>query len=150
MEVARSYLGVREIQGAAHHPLILEWFAAAGAPWIRNDEAAWCSAFACGVAKKAEVFNPRTVRAKDWLQLPERGGVPVGLDELQPGDVCVVTRGNNLFHVAFFADRVRSTLQLLGGNQSNGVRISDCLISRFIGARRLSAVPKLANPQVLA
>lgn len=138
MQVALSHVGTREIPGADSNPKIVAWFEAAGAPWIRNDAAAWCSAFACGVTKEAGVFNPRTVRAREWLDLPPHGGTRIEFDDLLPGDVCVVSRGNNLFHVSFFEGRSRSTLRLVGGNQGNVVRIADYANSRFVGARRLN------------
>lgn len=138
--MANSHIGTLEMAGARHNPKILAWFKVAGASWINTDETAWCSAFACGVAAEANAYNPRTVRAKDWLQVhKEGGGEKVELQNLQPGDVIVVSRGPGLFHVTFFSHHENGKLVCVGGNQANAVclRPYDALL--FVGAVRLRA-----------
>jgi uncharacterized protein (TIGR02594 family) len=140
IETALEYEGTRETPGTAATPVILEWFAAAGASWIRDDAEAWCSAFACGVALRAGAYNPRTVRAKKWLDIESQFAEVLEWSDIIPGDVIVLSRGPNLFHVTFAFEPPRATkLLCLGGNQSNMVRKTRYERKKFVGARRLAA-----------
>lgn len=138
LAAAHSFIGTHERAGAAHNPQILAWFADAGSPWLDNDEAAWCSAFVCGMAKQAGCHNPRTVRAKSWLDIDPLFAVHLPTTaELLPGDVVVITRGANLYHVSILSEQTVTHLWCLGGNQSNSVRVTDYKKSRFVGGVRL-------------
>lgn len=141
LEVAKSHVGTMETTGARHNPKILSWFKVAGAPWIDTDEAAWCSAFACGVAAEANAYNPRTVRAKEWLAVPKNGGgEKVEAKDLLPGDVVVTTRGPGLFHVTFFSHFAENgALMCVGGNQANKVCLRGYGALTLVGAVRLRA-----------
>jgi uncharacterized protein (TIGR02594 family) len=135
---AQKYRGVRELPGIDDNPKIEQWFRDAGATWIRDDEHSWCAAFICGIARECGAYNPRTVRAKSFLSLPEDRAVKVGIPDLQRGDVLVLSLGKGRYHVTFFAgfrgdDHVRG----LGGNQSNMVRLSTYDIADIRGAVRL-------------
>jgi len=139
VSAAEKYIGLREIHGVRHEEQILRWFEAAGATWIKNDEAAWCSAFACGIAKEAGAFNPQTVRAKEWLSIDPSKATRISISDLIPGDVVVVRRGKNLYHVSiFYGVRSNGDLRLLGGNQNNQVSRAYYSRARFVGAVRLS------------
>lgn len=142
LETARKYIGVKETGGAQWHTsIILEWFKAAGAAWIRDDEQAWCSAFVCGVAREAGAFNRKTVRAQEWLTCPPPNVVTHNPEAAMPGDVVVMNRGKNLFHVAFLAapiDFARGQFSALGGNQGNAVNIRPKALSLFVGSVRLA------------
>jgi hypothetical protein len=45
---ARRHLGVREIAGRKHNPLILRWWTLIRAPFT-DDETPWCAGFVGGV-----------------------------------------------------------------------------------------------------
>ena len=138
LETALSFLGTHEVAGTEHNPLILGWFAAAGSSWVHDDETAWCAAFACGVAVEAGAYNPRTIRAHEWLNIaPEHAEHIDHIDRVTPGDVVVLSRGPNLFHVTFAYVQRRTYLRCIGGNQGNAVRFSNYERDKFIGARRL-------------
>lgn len=132
--------GTKEIRGDRHNPDVIQWFADAGASWVDDDETAWCSAFACGMAKQAGLYNPRTIRARNWLDIGSDHAKLIDTPEnLLPGDIVVVTRGSNKaqMHVSIFLHHAGANFWLIGGNQSNMVRPSSYASSRFKGGRRL-------------
>lgn len=140
LKTAKRYLGVHEIRGEVDNPLIVKWFEDAGAPWIKDDESAWCSAFACGVAREAGAYNPRTVRAQAWMKIPAAHGLQLrSMKDLVPGDFIVVTRGEGLFHVTICHSKNEKWLMGLGGNQVNSVNVSPYDKHRFVGGVRLFA-----------
>jgi uncharacterized protein (TIGR02594 family) len=152
LEVASRYIGTKELPGHAHNPIVLAMFERAGAAWIRDDETAWCSAFAHWITFKLGLQRPAlpAVAARKWLTV----GEPVGVEQAEPGlDVVILQRGdgpqpgpavlNAQGHVAFF-DRLEigigttpSRVVVVGGNQSNMVSRASFPASRILGIRRL-------------
>lgn len=131
--------GTREIRGDRDNPQVVQWFADAGASWV-DDETAWCSAFTCGMAKQAGLYNPRTIRARSWLLIGTHHAKSIDTPEdLLPGDIVVVSRGSNRAqaHVSIFLHHHGSWMWLLGGNQGNMVQPKKYEVSRFQGGRRL-------------
>ena len=132
--------GTREIRGDKHNPVVLGWFADAGAAWVDDDETAWCSAFACGMAELAGLHNPRTIRARNWLNIgPAHAKVIDKIEDLLPGDIVVMTRGSNKAqaHVTILLFAHGSWMHGIGGNQGNMVQPKKYEVSRFLGGRRL-------------
>ena len=80
----------------------------------------WCGAFIAAVHKRAGKDVPSGyLRAASW----KRGGKKVSLKKARKGDVVVIrTRRGN--HVGFYAGKKDGRVLLLGGNQSNQVKIS--------------------------
>ena len=132
---ARKYLGQREIPGAKHNPLIVEWWKAVKAAF-RDDETPWCGAFVGGVLATngndiSAVKNPASARA--WLNLPKR------LDSPAYGCVVIFWRGSpsgGNGHVGFVVGRDRAgNLMVLGGNQGDMVNVKPFSTSRVLGYR---------------
>lgn len=92
----------------------------------------WCGAFVGTVVKRAGKDLPSGyLRAASW----KRVGKGVSLKKARKGDIVVVrTKYGN--HVGFYAGRKNGRVQLLGGNQSNSVRISNYRIGSVQAIRR--------------
>jgi uncharacterized protein (TIGR02594 family) len=125
LEVWESRLGIEEVSGKKHNPVILEWWMDAGHPEIIDDETAWCSGAMCSAAKAAGLpFPPVNVNtmARSWLTM----GKGVSPAEVQPGDVVVWPRGkpnSGSGHVNCVKEvrRTKTSVKVkcIGGNQSH-------------------------------
>ncbi|WP_322470304.1 TIGR02594 family protein [Hydrogenophaga sp. SNF1] len=132
---ARRYLGVREIPGVNHHPLILAMWKAIKRGGIRDDETPWCAAFVGFCLENVGIVSSRFESARSYLEW----GRP--LDKPVPGCITVLGRTGG-GHVAFGAGVDRhGDLLLLGGNQGNSVSIAAFPRSRVLGYRWPLAVP---------
>ena len=148
LEVWESRVGVQEVPGPKHNPIIVGWAADAGHPEIVDDETSWCSLSMCSAAKEAGLpFPPVNVNpmARSWLTW----GVKVETDNVQPGDVVIWSRGNPAGphgHVNCVREvrqrGVRTEIRCVGGNQS-GLKGGDAVTvtgwldaGKAIGIRR--------------
>lgn len=88
----------------------------------------WCGAFAAVVARKAGKKPPRGyMRARAWLAY----GKPVRLSAARRGDIIVLRR-----HVGILQTKKGGKVCLIGGNQSNRVKVSCYHARQVIGVRR--------------
>lgn len=123
LEVMQARVGIKEVVGKKHNPIILKWAADIGHPEVKDDETAWCSICACSAALEAGLPMPaHNVRllARSWLTW----GTKVDLDDIKPGDVAVWPRGNSSWqgHVNVVeAVSEAGMVVCIGGNQSNAV-----------------------------
>jgi uncharacterized protein (TIGR02594 family) len=149
LEVMQSRLGIQELPGKKHNPVIVGWSKAIGRPDIIDDETSWCSICMCSAAKEADMpFPPANVNpmAKSWLTW----GMKVEPKDVQPGDVAIWPRGDPKSwqgHVNIVEEVVDYNRKVvcIGGNQS-GLKGGDAvtrskprLMSEAVGFRR--AVP---------
>lgn len=129
---ARGELGVQEYAGAQHNPRILEYHDAtnlnAGA-----DEVAWCSSFVNWCMQQNGIAGTQSAAARSWATWGK------GLVAPKPGCVVVFRRHDpnnpNAGHVTFFIALRGAFIDVLGGNQSNSVRISSYAANDLIGYR---------------
>jgi len=130
MPIARGEIGVAEIAGARHHRRILEYHAETSLR-ASDDETAWCSAFVSWCMKQAGKPGTRRANARSWLQWGTR------LAEPRLGCVVIFRRGNNPAqgHVAFYLEQRGAGILVLGGNQSNSVRVSTYPAADVLGYR---------------
>ncbi len=92
----------------------------------------WCGAFVAVVSKRAGKSVPGGhLRAANW----KRVGKAVSLKNARKGDI-VVIRTKRGHHVGFYAGRKNGRVQVLGGNQSNMVKISNFRASSVQTVRR--------------
>lgn len=136
---ARIYIGVREIRGPKHEPLILKWWAAINAPF-RDDETSWCGAFTGGVLSESGLpIVSGGAAARAWLKLP------VKLDRPAVGAVVIFWRGSPSGwsgHVGFVTGKDRhGNIMVLGGNQGDAVNIRPFAPGRVLGYRWPSKWP---------
>lgn len=132
MELARAELGVSEVSGSGHNKRIVDYFADAGHPEVKNDETAWCAGFCGAILKRAGMPNSGSLAARSYLKY----GTPV--ETPQVGDIVVFSRGNSTWegHVGFFVGETDTSVKVLGGNQSNKVSVANYSKSRLLGYRR--------------
>lgn len=132
MELARAELGVSEVGGSGHNKRIVDYFADAGHPEVKNDETAWCAGFCGAILKRAGMPNSGSLAARSYLKY----GTPV--ETPQVGDIVVFSRGNSTWegHVGFYVGETDTAVKVLGGNQSNKVSIASYSKTRLLGYRR--------------
>ena len=135
MTIARSYLGTKELKGSADNPKIMEMYRTVGHTQVEHDEVAWCAAFVGHCLEKAGFASTRKLNARSYLAWGEKVAGP---EQAKEGDIVVFTRGSNTAqgHVAFFLKAAGSQIEVLGGNQSDGVTVARYAKSRLLGIRR--------------
>ena len=117
---------------------------------IQDDEVAWCSAFVNYICWLLRLPRSKSLAARSWLTIGEAVNLysaQVGFDVVilkreganQPGPEVLNAQG----HVGFFAGAENphfsdiSSVQILGGNQSDQVNVSSFPVERILGIRRL-------------
>ncbi len=147
MTIARGYLGTKEIKGLADNPKIMEMYRNVGHDWVEHDEVAWCAAFVGCCLEKANVPSTRKLNARSYLTWGEK---VASVEHAQEGDVVVFTRGarSDLGHVAFFLRAAGTQIEVLGGNQSDGVTIARYPRSRLLGIRRSLLTEAQPRPEM--
>jgi len=131
---ALSQYGVREVVGTQHNPQILKYFSVSGHKWVKEDELAWCAAFVNWCARMEDFESTGKLNARSWLKV----GLEVNTPEI--GDIVILWRVNKdgpYGHVGFYINEYKGYINILGGNQSNMVRISAYPKYRLLGYRRL-------------
>ena len=144
-DMAQRFVGTKEIGGDTDNPQILS-FLKLDNSWPEHDEVPWCSGFVNYICWLLRLPRSKSLRARSWLTV----GRAIRLDEAEPGDVIVLKRGGGNQpgpevieapgHVGFFAgfDTVAAEwVQVLGGNQSDGVNVREYGTERLLGVRRL-------------
>lgn len=152
LEVMQSRLGIQELPGRGHNPVIVGWFKSIGHPEVQDDETSWCSV-CCGSAaiEAGWPIPPVNVNmlARSWLTW----GREVAIDDIQPGDVAVWPRGNSSWqgHVNVVESVKGKKVVCIGGNQG-GLAGGDAVtrakprsVSEALGFRRpvAATVPAL-------
>jgi uncharacterized protein (TIGR02594 family) len=116
---AHKLIGVSEISGGKHNPLIIRMFAVSGHDWVSDDETAWCAAFANYCLETSGWKGTGKLNARSFLDWGKEA------DKVEQGVIAVFTRGDPngwQGHVAFCTGKVKSgQIEVLGGNQSNSV-----------------------------
>jgi len=144
LQLAQRLAGeINEIPGDRHHPAIQWAHLLCGLP-DEKDETPWCSSFVNLVCWLHRLPRSKSARARSWLRV---GLAVSNVKDAEPGDVVVLTRGNNPpgpeviaapGHVGFFVGKTGDMIELLGGNQSNAVNVSRYSVGRVLGVRRLT------------
>ena len=147
LETARSYLGTKEVSGPADNPKIMEMYRTIGQDWVEHDEMAWCAAFVGHCLETSGVSSTRKLNARSYLAWGEK--VP-SLELAKEGDVVVLSRGASGWqgHVAFFLRAVGQQVEVLGGNQGNGVSVSRYPKSKVLGIRRAIGLHSPPRPEL--
>lgn len=125
---------VREILGSGHNPRIV-WYHGHTTLKATNDETPWCSAFLCAAAESCGFKSTRSAAARSWLSYGDEGKGEVG-------DIVIFSansRGPQAGHVGFLASPYRkgdTLIAVLGGNQSNMLRVSNYQAKDLLAFRR--------------
>lgn len=142
-DIAQRFVGLKETGGTVDNPQILSMLKLDNA-WPSHDEVPWCSAFANYVAWLLRLPRSKDLRARSWLRV----GKGITLAKAVPGDIIVLKRGKGEQpgpevydapgHVGFYAGRQGDLIEVLGGNQSDSVKISRYPAKNLLGVRRLT------------
>jgi uncharacterized protein (TIGR02594 family) len=135
LSIALSQYGITEIVGVNNNPIVVNYFKEIGHSWVKDDETAWCSAFANWVALKANAITSNKLNARSWLN------VGIEVKKPQQGDVVVFWRESKTSwkgHVAFYVNESENFINVIGGNQSNSVNIQAYAKEKLIGYRRIT------------
>ena len=142
-DLAQRFIGIKEIGGSVDNPMITAMLKLDN-DWPENDEVPWCSAFVNYICWLARLPRSKSLRARSWLTV----GKGIQLDEAVPGDIIVLKRGAGNQpgpevlkapgHVGFYAGRFGEFIEVLGGNQSDTVKVSRYPAKRLLGVRRLT------------
>lgn len=148
MTLARSQIGVREIVGPKHSPVIMGWIAEVGASAlgikVNDDETPWCGTFMAWLMKRAGLPSPAfAVRAASWGRWGRELLGP------RPGCIMVFTRDGG-GHVGLYVGEDATHFHILGGNQSNSVSITRIAKTRLAkGGMRWPKGPALPPVQIV-
>ena len=112
---ARKHIGLKEIKGSRHNPIILSWLKKLKA-WWNEDESAWCGLYVAYCLQEANVPVPKHwYRALDYLSY--------GTRLIKPAYGCVAVKARQGGgHVCFVVGQTKEgKLVCLGGNQNDMV-----------------------------
>lgn len=145
--IAQTYIGIAEGLGPEDNPVVMDIYASVGHDWVEHDTVAWCAAFVGHCLERAGLRSTRRLNAQSYLSW----GVPVDLEDAQPGDVVIFARGNTHYwqgHVGFFVRTVGASIEVLGGNHGEEVSVRRYSKPRLLGVRRLGDVTSTITLEV--
>jgi uncharacterized protein (TIGR02594 family) len=124
MATALAEMGQKEFPGARHNPRIVEYHSTTTLK-ASTDETAWCSSFVNWCMRQSGVKGTNSAAAASWVNWGRASSA-------RPGAVTVIYNGkaaNSSLsvsgnHVGFLVQETGKHYILLGGNQSNQVKIS--------------------------
>lgn len=131
LEALKNY-GTTEIVGKEHNVKVLEYFKDAGHEWVKDDETAWCAAFANAILHRLGLPTTGRLNARSFLELGQDTKTP------EAGDIVVlwrVAKDSQYGHVGFYIGHDTSWVYILGGNQANSVNITKYPIYMVLGYR---------------
>lgn len=137
---ACKLIGIKEIVGSKHNPIILSWAKELGLEKVyTNDEIPWCGLFVAYVAKQANVEVVKDpLWALNWAKYGTKSDVPM------LGDILTFKR-NGGGHVGIYVGEDDLCYHVLGGNQSNQVNVIRIEKYRLFQSRRTAW--KVAQPK---
>lgn len=141
-DIAQRFVNIEEVGGNMDNPQILAMLRL-DSKWATHDEVPWCSGFVNYVCWICRLPRSKSLMARSWLTV----GQGIQLDDAEAGDIVILERGKGEQpgpeitdapgHVGFFAGRSDSLVEILGGNQSDTVKISRYPVDKILGIRRL-------------
>lgn len=114
MAIAQKEIGVVEFTGKNSNQRILEYHKTTGN--FSSDGVPWCSSFINWVLEQVGIKGTGSASSQSWLNW--------GIASEQYGSIVVFSKGNGFGHVGFLIGREGDKIQVLGGNQSNQVKVS--------------------------
>lgn len=124
MKIAKGELGQHEIKGKGANSRILEYHASTTLK-AKSDETAWCSSFTNWSMEQSGVKGTDSAAAASWKNWGEptdaRYGAVTVLHNSKAAGSSLTTSGN---HVGFLVEETPTHYGLLGGNQSDSVKVT--------------------------
>lgn len=140
-DIAKGYIGVKEIPGRQHNSTIRSWLERLGA-WWRDDETPWCGVFVAHCLREAGLPVAKNwMRALAWIEY----GSNLRTTHVAPGAILIFSRKGG-GHVGFYVGENQTHYFVLGGNQSNSVNISKIAKERCAAIRWPRGVPVTGGP----
>ena len=136
---AVKLIGVKEVVGKVHNPVIMAWAKDLDLQKIYTaDEIPWCGLFIAYACHKAglEVID-KPLWALSWAKWGTK------VTEPMLGDILTFKRDGG-GHVGIYVGEDKDCYHVLGGNQGNAVSVTRILKSRLYDARRTAW--KIAQP----
>jgi uncharacterized protein (TIGR02594 family) len=143
--LAQRFVGISELAGDRHHPVIQWALMLCGYDAESPDEIPWCAAFLNLIFWLLRLPRTKSARARSWLTL----GVPVTLEAAVPGMTWVVLKqadgdaGPEVVdvrgHVGLYAGHDAQFVEVLGGNQQNSVSVARFPLGRILSIRTVAA-----------
>lgn len=140
--IAERFIGIQEVGGQVDNHMILSMLKL-DQSWPEHDEVPWCSAFVNYICWLLRLPRSKDLRARSWLTV----GYGVSLSKARTGDIVVFQRGKGdqpgpevidaPGHVGFYAGVSGEWIEVLGGNQSDTVKVSRYPKSRLLSIRRV-------------
>jgi len=138
---SKEFIGLKEIPGPKHNPIILKWAAEIGKGFIKDDETAWCATFAGAMLQECGLRLPSNpLSARSYMELPMKLVNPA------VGALAIFWRGSIggwEGHIGFIAGKDKhGNLMIISGNHNNAVTCSPYNTDRLLGYRWPSISPK--------
>jgi len=143
LSLAQRFVGSKEVPGAMSNPIILAMLKL-DLEFPEDDSVPWCSAFVNWICWLVRFPRSKSLRARSWLNV----GRGIELGRARPGDVVVFQRGSGPQpgadvikapgHVGFYVGMFGEFIEVLGGNQSDSVKVSRYHVGRLLSVRRLT------------
>ncbi|MFN3706515.1 MAG: TIGR02594 family protein [Thermoflexales bacterium] len=145
LQIARSYIGVKEVPGPRHNSTIVSWLVSLRA-WWRDDETPWCGVFVAHCLREAGITDlpEYWMRALAWAPW----GANLRASHVAPGAILVFSRQGG-GHVGFYVGEDASFYHVLGGNQRNMVNIMKIAKARCVAIRWPKGEPVVGGPVFL-
>ena len=125
LKIARGEIGQKEMAGSQHNPRIIQYHATTTLK-ATTDETAWCSSFVNWCLKQAGVAGTNSAAAASWInwgvESVARAGAIIVIYNAAAANSSLSTSGN---HVGFLIEETPNHYSILGGNQSDQVKISN-------------------------
>lgn len=137
---AKRFIGLKEIPGPKHNPIIVEWAKDVSSGAVADDETAWCGTFVGAMLSECNLPLPKNpLSARGYLSLSKV------LDKPAVGCIVVFWRDSPkgwTGHVGFVLGKDKSgRLMVLSGNQGNAVTVAPYTTERLLGYRWPSVWP---------
>lgn len=124
MEIAKKEIGTHEVAGKAANSRIIEYHQSTDLK-AQSDEVAWCASFVNWALAKAGVRGTRSAAAASFVSWGAKSeglyGAIAVIYNAGAANSSLSRSGN---HVGFLVEETSSHFILLGGNQSDSVKIS--------------------------
>jgi len=133
LEEARRLKGTKELAGKGSNPEILDWARQLDL-WYPNDEIPWCGLFVAhcvGATLPDEPLPSNPLGARNWATFGNAC-------DIIDGAIASFWRGSKsgwLGHVGIVTGQTKSTIEIIGGNQSNMVSIIQMPKERLLATR---------------
>lgn len=132
--VSMADVGVKEAPGAANNPVVVEYYAQAGFPEIKQDSVPWCAAWLGAKLAEIGVLPSGSLLARSYTHWGEE----VQWSQARRGDIVVLERGEPWQgHVGVWDSATTDHVTLISGNQADAVTVKAYPRSRVITIRRI-------------